>query len=205
MHSTVGVNSVLSILHDQHVRTRELLHHVADRSGPDRRQAFDALRRLLAVHEAAEDFVLRPAARTLVPRSIVLARIDEERAVTVLLERIEQLDLDSRAFRDGLLAFTEAQVMHMWFEEAQEWLPLETRWNEDQQLILGAWLRRAFALDPTGAEPGGAIAGAGERPGLTYSVLFQEAVDRLAETRPRGDSPGYFEITTNEALPARAA
>ncbi|MBR7835763.1 hypothetical protein KDL01_20995 [Actinospica durhamensis] len=211
MNSTVGVGSVLSILHDQHMRTRELLHHVADSSGPERRRAFDALRRLLAVHEAAEDFVLRPAARMAVPRPIVLARIGEERQATDTLERLELLDLASRAFREGFLAFTVTLLSHMWHEETHEWLPLETSWSEEQQLTLGARLRRAFGRDPAGAGPAGEIELTGFRPSPVFGALFQEAVDRLAESRPGNGASGYFEIATAGArvcartLPDRAA
>jgi hypothetical protein len=52
--------SVLTILRAQHGRMRDLLGEVADTSGVARQQASDALRELLAAHEAVEELVLRP-------------------------------------------------------------------------------------------------------------------------------------------------
>jgi predicted Zn-ribbon and HTH transcriptional regulator len=51
---------VITILLEQHWRIRELFTHVKRAEGRRKQQAFDELRILLAVHEAAEEMVLRP-------------------------------------------------------------------------------------------------------------------------------------------------
>ncbi|WP_034262494.1 hemerythrin domain-containing protein [Actinospica robiniae] len=203
MSSTVGAGSILKVLSDQHARTRELLCLVADGKGPDRRAAFDALRRVLAVHEAAEDFVLRPAAHTVIPRSVVKAHLEDERRLGEMIEHLERLDLDGNDFQDAFFSFSEELIAHMWSQEAEEWHPLELRWSDEEQSRLGAWLYRAFAPDPANptartsdrAVPAGSVArlSSADIARLEYRALFQEAVDRLAESRWRDERSRYFE------------
>ena len=54
---------VILILLEQHARIRELFADVKSAEGERKQHAFDELRALLAVHETAEEMVLRPVSR----------------------------------------------------------------------------------------------------------------------------------------------
>src|SRR4051794_6725501 len=54
---------VVAFLKEQHQQIKSLFSEVRSASGEQRREAFFALRRLLAVHETAEEEIVHPAAR----------------------------------------------------------------------------------------------------------------------------------------------
>jgi hypothetical protein len=185
--TTASPGTALAILHEQHGEIRGLIHRVADGTGVDRQNAFDALRELLAAHEAAEELVLRAAARRITSRAVASARSAEERRIAEMLADLERLDVDSRAFGEGFGELAEAVVMHTWLEEAEEFPALESRWSEEQQERLGAWIRRAMALAPTHANP--LVTGSSPVRQWTvgpFTALLERARDRIAES---GDEP----------------
>jgi hypothetical protein len=179
---TAACGTASAILHEQHGEIRDLLSQVADSVGADRRGAFDTLRELLAVHEAAEELVLRPAARRITSRAVNAARGGEERQIAQMLADLERLDADSRAFEVGFGKLTEAVVMHTWLEEAEEFPALESRWSQEQQERLGAWIRRAVALAPTHAHPLVAGSSVAQWTVGPFAALLDRARDRIAES-----------------------
>ena len=70
---------VIRILLEQHVRIRVLFGDVRSAMGGHKRQAFDELRALLAVHETAEEMVLRPVSADAAGEAVGHARAKEER------------------------------------------------------------------------------------------------------------------------------
>lgn len=169
--------SIFGILRDQHLRMRDLFSEVADTSGVARQQAFDALRELLAAHETAEEIVLRPVARRMVPHEITLARDGEERRIAVLLAALEKLDVDSTAFTDTFATLVDAILMHTWSEEAEEFPAVQARLTDSEQRQLGVWINRAFAVAPTHPHP--ATAGS---PLAQWTVgPFTSLVDRVRD------------------------
>ncbi|HEX4789814.1 MAG TPA: hemerythrin domain-containing protein [Actinospica sp.] len=184
--TTAAPGTALAILQEQHGEIRNLLNQVADGTGVHRQNAFDALRELLAAHEAAEELVLRPAARRITSRAVASARGGEERQIAGMLAELERLDVDSRAFDEVFGKLAEAVVMHTWLEEAEEFPALESRWSEEQHERLGAWIRRAVALAPTHPHPlvtGSSVAQWTVGP---FAALLDRARDRIAES---GDEP----------------
>jgi hypothetical protein len=117
---------VVSFLKEQHDQIEMAFEQVLATSGDDRESAFFALRRLLAVHETAEEEIVHPAAKSAVPNgaAVVEARLDEERAAKKLLSDLERLDVDSPEFETQLERLRTNVVAHAVAEELEEFEPL---------------------------------------------------------------------------------
>src|SRR3954471_20406160 len=100
---------VVRILLEQHARIRELFADVSSAEGEHKSQAFDELRALLAVHETAEEMVLRPVTSNAVGKDVADARNQEESDANEVLKKLEKLDVTTADF-DALLADFEKSV-----------------------------------------------------------------------------------------------
>ena len=72
-------SDVITILLEQHRRIRELFTHVKRAEGRRKQQTFDQLRILRAVHETAEEMVLRPVSCQDAGAAVADARNQEEK------------------------------------------------------------------------------------------------------------------------------
>src|SRR5947209_6400826 len=91
----------IDLLIRQHEQIKALLTRVAEGAGTSAVQSdFDELRRLLAVHETAEELVVRPLTRTELSggHQIAGARMNEENEAKQVLAMLEKLDADSAEF-----------------------------------------------------------------------------------------------------------
>src|SRR5581483_9099599 len=100
-----------------------------------RQETFDQLRELLAVHETAEELILRPITRKDVPGGgeIADARIAEENEAKQVLPELEKLDVSSSEFVTQFAAFAGEVKKHANNEETYEF-PL-VRENEDEDAL----------------------------------------------------------------------
>ncbi len=91
---------VVGFLKEQHEQIKTMFADVIAARGEERQRAFIALRRLLAVHETAEEEIVHPAARRALPdgEAIVDARLKEENEAKKALTELEKLDVDSAEF-----------------------------------------------------------------------------------------------------------
>jgi Hemerythrin HHE cation binding domain len=90
---------VITILLEQHQRIRELFTDVKRAEGSRKQQAFDELRILLAVHETAEEMVLRPVSCQDAGAAVAGARNQEEREATRMLAVLEARGVRSHVRR----------------------------------------------------------------------------------------------------------
>jgi hemerythrin superfamily protein len=113
---------VVSFLKGQHEEIKRLFENVSSTEGEDRTKAFYALRRLLAIHETAEEEIVHPAARRALPdgEAVVAARLREEREAKKELAELENLDVDSADFETKILALETAVLAHAEAEERYE-------------------------------------------------------------------------------------
>lgn len=140
---------VLRILLEQHVRIRTLFPAVRAARGEHRRRTADELRALLAVHETAEELVLRPVTERVVGRAVADARNDEEAEATSVLAELERTDADSPEF-DTVLGTLEAMVLrHAEMEEQEEFPLLLAACDEEKRLKMGSAVRAAERIAPT--------------------------------------------------------
>jgi hypothetical protein len=148
---------LVGVLLAQHARIRDLFAEVAAARGPDRRQAFDELRVLLAVHETGEEMILRPLSRKYLGAAVADARDREEGEASQLLAALEVLDVASPAF-DAMLAGLETAVSaHAEREEREEFDALDPTRSDRDFHVLGRRLRSVQSLAPTHPHP--AVAG----------------------------------------------
>jgi hypothetical protein len=125
---------VVQFLKEQHDQIRMGFSEVISSQGEQKQNAFYALRRLLAVHETAEEEIVHPAARKELPAgdSIVQARLEEENQAKKLLSELEDLDVNSIEFDVRFTTLRDAVLAHAQFEEIQEFEPLGNLLNQEQ-------------------------------------------------------------------------
>src|SRR2546422_8919096 len=102
---------VVTFLIEQHQQIRQLFAKVAAAHGREREQAFFALRRMLAIHEIAEEEVVHPRARRelLGGEYVVDARLAEEHAAKELIAKLEEVqDVDTLQFDEQLSSLKTA-------------------------------------------------------------------------------------------------
>lgn len=144
---------VIRLLLEQHARIRDLFKDVATASGEHKQHAFDELRALLAVHETAEEIVLRPVSKSVAGEDVVSARNDEEHEATEVLKRLERLDIASPEFAAMLAQLETAVSQHAENEEKHEFPHVLTECDADLRQSMGKALQGAVAIAPTHPHP----------------------------------------------------
>jgi hypothetical protein len=144
---------VVRVLLEQHARIRELFADVKTAEGEHKRHAFDELRALLAVHETAEEMVLRPVTAKTAGQSVVDARNQEEAEANEVLKNLEKLDVDSADFDQMLDDFESAVDDHAEAEESEEFPTVLAECDADQRRTMGTHLRAAESIAPTHPHP----------------------------------------------------
>ncbi|MGI5340990.1 hemerythrin domain-containing protein [Streptomyces sp. CA-181903] len=144
---------VVAVLLAQHARIRELFADVKAADGEHKKQAFDELRALLAVHETAEEMVVRPVARDTAGKKEADARNAEEAEANKVLARLEKMDVDSPEFDAQLREFEKAVVEHAEHEEREEFPTLREGRDEAQLKRMGTMVRAAQKVAPTHPHP----------------------------------------------------
>jgi hypothetical protein len=117
-----GETDAVAFLLGQHMAIRDLFTEVISSEGEVRAEAFGQLVRLLAVHETAEQQVLRPVTRGTVDGGDVIAdaRIAEEREAKEMLVELKRIGPDGDGFLSLLDKLRAAVLEHAHNEEAYE-------------------------------------------------------------------------------------
>ncbi|MFG2371797.1 hemerythrin domain-containing protein [Streptomyces sp. NPDC048504] len=147
---------IVALLLEQHARIRELFTEVRNSQGETRKAAFDGLRALLAVHEAAEELVVRPAAKKTAGDEEADARNHEEAEAAKVLKQLEGMDVSSPDFERLVAEFEQAVSEHADHEEAEEFPALVAQCSLEQRRGMGQRLSRVEHLAPTHPHPGAA-------------------------------------------------
>jgi hypothetical protein len=177
-------HDVVEILLAQHQRIRDLFRHVREASGEHRQHRFDELRALLAVHETAEEMVVRPVMSAHGAHEIADARNAEEKAANRVLADLESLDVTSPEFRVAFADLEHEVLAHAAREESEEFPVLRAKAPADQREGMGMAVLAAERLAPTHPHP--AVAGSPAAQWLTgpFASLLDHARDSLrAATR----------------------
>jgi hemerythrin superfamily protein len=147
---------VVDVLLAQHARIEDLFHQVLTSRGDTRRDAFEQLIRLLAVHETAEEEIVHPTARVSMPDGgeAVDARLAEEREAKEMLARLQDVDPGDPRFEPAFARLRMAVLQHAKREERYEFPQLRHRIPEEQLRAMAAALLAAEALAPTRPHPG---------------------------------------------------
>jgi hemerythrin superfamily protein len=142
---------VVAFLKGQHQEIKALFNQVDATEGDDREEAFYALRRLLAVHETAEEEIVHPAARRALAdgETIIAARLREENQAKKTLAQLEKLDLDSEEFETQFAAFAASVITHAESEEEQEFERLADHLDQRRLESMRTAVKLAESVAPT--------------------------------------------------------
>jgi hemerythrin superfamily protein len=142
---------VVDFLRSQHEQVKGLLTDVLASRGADRSQAFYALRRMLAVHETAEEEVIHPAARRHLANGseIVRSRLEEENKAKKALTELESLDVDSAEFESKFQTLQGEIIVHADSEEELEFATLANKLDPKQLKSMRRAVEFAEAIAPS--------------------------------------------------------
>ncbi len=175
---------VVDLLLAQHARIEELFTLVAGGSGETRKDAFDDLVRLLAVHETAEEEVIHPLGRDLPDgEGIIEDRLAEERQAKEMLQAVVDGGVDADGFDTTIKLLRDAVLQHARYEERYEFPRLRQHLPADRLRGLAAAVQAAEAFAPTRPHPGAETAAANLIVGPPLAVVdrVRDAVRRAAD------------------------
>lgn len=177
--SETGVeDDVIDLLIGQHMTIRDLFVEVQNSAGDERRDAFERLVRLLAVHETAEEQLIHPLARMSVHGAgdTVDARLAEEHDAKETLAALEEMGPDAPEFPGLLAKFRTDVLLHAHNEESYEFRYLRAKVPVVQLRALVPMVKAAEAIAPTHPHPGVESATANNLTGPLLS-LFDRTKD----------------------------
>lgn len=150
-----SAQDVITLLTQQHQQIKSLFAQVQASTGEAREQSFFELRKLLAVHEAAEEQVVHPKAKSVIPggEGIVAERLSEEQQAKEALAELEDLDPESAEFLSKLRTLEKDVIEHAESEERQEFAALGDALDEDQLRSMAKMVAAAEKIAPTRPHP----------------------------------------------------
>ncbi len=161
MSTSTGNQSTTSgdavdLLTAQHEEARQLFAQLQG-GGQGRRDTFECLVRLLAVHETAEEEVVYPALRGTGADGdrIAEARKAEEDEAKKMLSDLEKLGVDGEGFDAQLETFRIAVLAHAENEEREVFPRLRQSLDADTLRSMRTALETAEAMAPTHPHPHG--------------------------------------------------
>jgi hemerythrin superfamily protein len=152
-----STDDVVNFLKDQHNLIKDLFDNVLSANDAKAREdAFIELRKLLAVHETAEEMVVHPRARGELEDgdAIVDARLKEEHEAKEQLSALESMDVDSKEFLDELRKFRDNVIEHAENEETEEFSKLQRELDKSDLERMAKAVLAAEAIAPTRPHPG---------------------------------------------------
>lgn len=170
---------VIRILLEQHARIRTLFADVRDAHGDQKQTLFDELRALLAVHEAAEEMLLRPVSRKTAGDEVAEARNHEEAEATEVLAQLEGMDVNTVEFDREFAQFERSVSDHAEQEEEHEFPAIVRGCDADQRASMGKSLMRAEATAPTHPHPGAAGSTAAQWTVGPFASMLDRVKDSL--------------------------
>jgi hypothetical protein len=146
----------IDLLLEQHAAIERLFLLAAGSTGDARRDAFNDLVRLLAVHETAEEEVVHPLASTLVDGgdALINDRLGEERQAKQMLAALVDAGPDDESFDTALLVLRDVVLVHARREERYEFTQLRQRVPAEHLRELADLVGAAEAVAPTRPHPG---------------------------------------------------
>jgi hemerythrin superfamily protein len=187
--TTAKEQDVVDLLLDQHQQVKSLFRQLATAQGGQKRELFEDLVRLLAVHESAEEEVVHPVARRKIDAGdqVVDQRLQEEDEAKHVLAELYDLGVDHPQFDSKLATFAEAVVEHATHEENEEFAYLRQSVPAEQLRRMAGALKAAEATAPTRPHPAaGESAPANLLAGPPLAV-FDRVRDSVRDWRSRNN------------------
>jgi len=146
---------VLDLLIDQHNQIKALFGQLGRAQGAEKRELFERLVRLLAVHESAEEIVVHPTAKRRIEQGekVVEKRKHEEDQAKRELAGLYDLGVEHPDFDARLAKFAEAVIQHATREELEEFPGLRQNTSPERLRLMAGAVRAAEAMAPTRPHP----------------------------------------------------
>lgn len=146
---------VVDLLLDQHKEIKRLFTKVAKARGDEKRDLFEDLVRLLAVHETAEEEVVHPAARGKIKNGdeVVEARLHEEDEAKHALAELYDMGVEHADFDSRLAMLATSVIEHADNEEKLEFQQLRKTMDKHELVKMADALKAAETLAPTRPHP----------------------------------------------------
>jgi hemerythrin superfamily protein len=183
MSQSTAINhaaDVVSFLKNQHEEIKTCFAKVSGASGDAKQQEFDHLRRLLAVHETAEEEVVHPRAKREIANGdkVVGARLEEENEAKQVLTELEKLDIHSGEFDTKFESFRKDVIAHAESEEHEEFNQLAGELDHDQLTRMRKAVEIAESAAPTHPHAGVESASANMLAG-PFAAMLDRARDLI--------------------------
>lgn len=177
-------SDVVSFLKSQHDEIKELFARVREVRGEERADAFYSLRRLLAVHETAEEEIVHPVARRVLPdgAEIIEKRLQEEHEAKTALAALESVDVESAEFDEKIEALQRDVIAHAESEEREEFSRLADALDQTKLERMRKAAEIAEKVAPTRPHPGVESAVAN-----IFAGPFASMVDRVRDALENKD------------------
>ena len=168
---------VVRVLLEQHARIRDLFAEVKNAQGEQKQSRFDELRALLAVHETAEEIIVRPTAKSTAGEAEADARNHEEAEANHVLAELEKMDVHSADFDAKLAEFERSVIDHAEHEEQEEFPAVRQGCEQDKLNGMGSRLQAVEKMAPTHPPP----SAAGSPTAQVLTGPFAAMVDRVKD------------------------
>jgi hemerythrin superfamily protein len=154
-HVGTDDKDVIELLLDQHAQVKALFQEISQARGERKRELFEDLVRLLAVHETAEEIVVHPTARREIDNGddVVQARVREESEAKEALAELHDLGVDHPDFDAKAVALAHDVLDHADHEEREEFSQLRAKLPEERLRRMAGAVRAAEATAPTRPHP----------------------------------------------------
>lgn len=159
------IEDFVQILTEQHDDVKKLMPQVLQDKGPQRRERFAHVRRVLAAHEALEQSTIHLAAEQL--GADPAPRIKEETTAEDAIAELENLDVDGDEFETKFRELSDDVVAHAENEENEEFPKLSGELTDSARARVELGLHLVEE------------ANAGELPGDTFKEMFSGAKERI--------------------------
>jgi len=183
--TTTRQRDAVDVLLAQHERIKELFGQVMAASGEHKRELFEDLVRLLAVHEAAEEELIHPLSRYngAAGDAVVTARLDEEQQAKRDLAELYEIGTGGADFDAALERLRVAVLEHAEHEEHEEFPALRETVPAKRLNRLAGQVLAAEKLAPTRPHPHSPSSRAGNLIVGPPMAVYDRVRDAIRDSR----------------------
>jgi hemerythrin superfamily protein len=145
----------IELLLTQHEQIKDMFMELSIAQGDRKKELFEDLVRMLAMHESAEEEVVHPVARRKLDDGddIIESRLEEESEAKQALADLYDMGVDDPMFDEMLAELAADVIAHAQAEEAEEFMELRAMLSAEQLEQMAMAIRAAEAIAPTRPHP----------------------------------------------------
>jgi hemerythrin superfamily protein len=180
---------VVDLLVDQHNQVRKIFGELDTARGDRKRELFEDLVRLLAIHETSEEEVVHPVARRKIDKgeAIVDQRLKEENSAKHMLAELWDLGVDHPEFDAKMRKCRDEVLKHAEHEERDEFSNLRKSVDADQLRRMADALQAAAKMAPTRPHPKSPESALGNLIAGPPLAVFDRVRDTMREWAKKSD------------------